>query len=713
MLMNHLVFLQSLSRNVHSAFVVVAWVWGSSVALSASPSLIDASTSRHLNTSDGRDWPAYGRTFGQQHYSPLAEINRNSISRMGLAWWLDLGPQNSATQPIAVDGVLYFATGLSVVQAVDAVSGKRLWSYDPGAAERAGLNLRHGWGVRGIASWNGKIYTGTVDGRLIAIDLKSGEPVWSVQTFDKDDAAHINGAPRVFDGKVVIGFAGSTGASRGYVTAYDAETGKRLWRFYTVPRNPANGFESRAMDAAAKTWAGEWWKKGGGGADVWNAIAYDVETDTVFIGTGSGFAQNRKIRSEDSGDNLFVSSIVALDGATGAYRWHYQTTPGDTWDFDATMDIVLADLVIAGEVRKVLMQAPKNGFLYVIDRVTGQLISAEAYAKVTWASHVDMRTGRPVERPVVRYPSGIDVEIWPSSIGAHNWMPMAYSPKSQLVYIPKIEFGVRYTDRGIELQNWQPATDRAEDFGFGGSSVVKDPTGALLAWNPVTQTAAWSIPQPTMFNGGILATGGDLVFQGTIDGAFKAHSAATGKVLWSFAAQAPLIATPITYSVDGQQYLTLLTGLGMGLMQGAGGSGRDEKYQLDSRSQRRRVLTFKLGGKAELPAARYLPLPPVADLEFQSDMASEGPGRAIYDRHCGRCHGPAAIAVIQAPDLRRSGIILSAEAFRHIVRDGGLVPNGMPGFGELTDEQLNNLRRYLRTEAHALRNRNRCATNTE
>jgi quinohemoprotein ethanol dehydrogenase len=677
----------------------------------------ETSTARYLDSSNGTDWPGYGRTFGQQHYSPLAQIDQTNISRLGLAWSLDLGPENSATQPIEVNGVLYFATGLSVVQAVEAVNGKQLWRYDPKVAAKAGLNLRLGWGVRGIAWWNGKIYTGTQDGRLIAIDARSGQQVWSVQTFPPDYPAHVNGAPRVFNGEVIVGYASTTGASRGYVTTYDAETGKKLWRFYTVPGNPADGFENKVMEKAAKTWAGQWWKFGGG-ADVWNAIAYDIETDTVFIGTGSGYPWNRRVRSADQGDNLFVASIVALDGATGVYRWHYQVSPGDTWDHDATMDIELADLIIDGKKRKVLLQAPKNGYFYVIDRITGQLISAEPYTKVTWASRIDLKSGRPVEVPGARYPNGMTADIWPSDIGAHSWMPMAYSPRTRLAYIPMVEYGSPLSDKGTDLRNWRPPTDRAVEGALGGDSESSQISndgpredlppripGALVAWNPVTQSAVWKVPHPTYVNGGVLATGGELVFQGTVDGTVKGYSASTGTVLWSFAAQAPLVGTPISYSVNGRQYVTVLTGLGMGIVAFAGVMGEPvERYGIDPRSQARRVLTFALDGTSTLPPAASAAAPP-KDPDFKPDAVSAAAGQAIYNRHCATCHGYSVIAVIHAPDLRRSSIPPVAQAFNSIVRDGQLVPHGMPKFGELTDTQLKNLREYIRSEAARLRKR--------
>jgi quinohemoprotein ethanol dehydrogenase len=656
------------------------------------------------DASDGRDWPGYGRTYGQQSYSPLAEINQGNVGQLGLAWSMDLPLGNTATEPVAVDGVLYFASGLSVVHAVDAVTGKPLWSYDPEVGKVAGLNLRVGWGVRGVAWWDGKVYVGTQDGRLIALDAKTGKPVWTQHTYGDDLAAYISGAPRVLGGRVLIGYGGSNGVSRGYVTAYDGRTGKQLWRFYTVPGDPSKGFENKAMEMAAKTWSGEWWKFGGGG-DVWNSIAYDPETDTVFFGVGSPYPWNHRLRSQGKGDNLFIDSIVAVDGKTGAYKWHYQTVPGDTWDYDATMDIELADLTIDGKPRKVLMQAPKNGFLYVIDRTNGKLISAEPYVTVTWASKIDLATGRPVEAPGARYDQGKPATVAPSPLAAHNWLPMAFSPKSGLVYIPAVDFKVNYSEPS---PSWRPATDRNTDAGanmIGGPLIgEKPPAGALIAWSPVTQKPAWRVDYPTYLNGGVMATGGDLVFQGTVDGMFKAFSATDGRPLWSFDARAPMMAPPITYKAGGKQYVTVLTGLGMAYpMNAAALAGPGvERYGLDPRTQARRVLTFVVGGKQTLPPRPVAP-PPPADPTFKPEPARFMPGAMAFSAHCLNCHGSLAVGSGHAPDLRRSAIPQDRAAFVQIVRDGVLQAQGMPRFGELTDAQLDDIRYYVRASAAQLR----------
>ncbi len=690
------------------------WLLSMSLALAACQfGQKSDSAAIYADDSSGDDWPGYGRTYGQQHYSPLEEIDQDNVGQLGLAWSMDLPLGNTAIQPIAVGGVIYFATGLSVVHAVDATSGKELWQYDPRPGERAGLNLRFGWGVRGIAWWNGKIYTGTQDGRLIALDARTGKQVWSVQTFPSDYPAYISGAPRAFDGKVIVGFGSTTGAARGYVTAYDAETGKQAWRFYTVPGQPGvDNDETTRM--AAKTWAGEWWKLGGGGV-VWNSIAYDAETGTVFIGTGSGYPWNRRVRSRDAtgdkGDNLFICSIVALDGKTGKYKWHYQTVPGETWDFDSAMDIELAEIPVEGKQRKVLIHAPKNGFFYVIDRANGKLISAEPFAKVTWATGIDKATSRPIEAPGARYGDGRTVDITPTAMGAHSWLPMAWSPKSGLVYIPTIDFQMGYSDASA---NWQVPTDRVlngANMVAGGVAMGRTPArGGLLAWSPSQQKAVWRVEHPTFVNGGVLATGGGLVFQGTVDNRFKAYDAESGRVLWQFDARAPLMATPITYRAGGKQYITMVTGLGMNNASNlvAINGPETERYGIDPLTQARRVLTFAIGGKAVLPSRRDPP-PPAADAGFKPDPASEARGAMGFAFHCATCHGSIAVGSTQAPDLRRSAIPADKEAFAAVVRGGSIEARGMPKFGEFDAGKLEDIRQYIRARTAELRGSHRAS----
>lgn len=650
---------------------------------------------QHLDGSDGRDWPGPGRTFGEQHFSPLTEINAQTIDKLGLKWALDLPVGNSVTQPIAVDGILYFAAGLSVIHAVDVRSGKELWTYDPKVAETNSSKVGLGWGIRGIAWWNGKIYTGTQDGRLIAIDASTGKPVWSVMTTDKDDRRYITGAPRVFDGKVIIGHGGAdVAAIRGYVTTYDAETGRQLWRFHTVPGNPADGFENKAMEMAARTWFGEWWRHGGGGT-VWNAMSYDPETDTIFLGTGNGAPWNRKIRSEGKGDNLFLCSVVALDAKTGDYKWHYQINPGESWDYNAAMDMEFADLTIDGKLRKVLMTAPKNGFFYVIDRTNGALISAEPYVKVTWAKGIDTATGRPIDVPNNRYETGPFL-LAPSPVGAHSWLPMAFSPRTGLVYIPAIEMEAMYSDAGIDPKSWHRPSYDAATGGVWGS--ITNKTGAsLVAWNPVTQKQAWRIPMPANVSGGVVATGGNLVFQGGIDGRFNAYNAKSGELLWSFDTKAPVMGPPISYDADGKQHITVITGAGTSL---ALLGSQLKKFAIGYREQQRRVLTFALDGKAALPDSPQYTFEPVHESGYRPDPAAEESGVMAFGMTCVMCHGADGVSAGVAPDLRASPVILSREGFDAIVRDGALIEQGMPRFDKMPDKMREDIRQYLRKLAH-------------
>ncbi|CDO35202.1 PQQ-dependent dehydrogenase, methanol/ethanol family [Novosphingobium sp. KN65.2] len=651
--------------------------------------------------SDGKDWPAFGRTYGEQHYSPLNQINDGNVDRLGLAWSVDLPPGNPATGPIEVGGTVYLASGYSVVRAIDVETGTVKWTYDPHAPEMAGIKLRQGWGSRGIAYWNHKVIIATQDGRLIAIDEKTGKPIWTAETLSKDDPLFISGPPRVFDGKVIIGNGGSDESPvRGFVTAWDADTGKFLWKFYTVPGNPADGFEDDAMKMAAKTWSGDWWNYGGGGS-VWNAITYDRANDQILIGTGNGAPWNHKIRSMGKGDNLFVCSIVALDAKTGKYKWHYQINPGESWDFNAAMDMELADLEIDGKPRQVVMTAPKNGFFYVIDRKNGKLISAEPFVDVTWASKIDLKTGRPVEAPNVRYEDG-PVTFRPTPLGAHSWMPMAFSPKTGLTYIPAIDLQVTYDDTGItrETFKWAGGMGLSPGVGYSIGDGGKDVTGWLIAWDPVAQKARWKIPMEVHLNGGVMATGGNLVFQGRPDGGFSAYNAESGKRLWNFDAKAGVVAPPITYSVKGKQYVTVVAGIGTS----AGLFGpMFAKYGIDYRTQQRRVLTFALGAKGTLPAKTPYKAVAFDDPGYKPDAALAQKGERIFNVRCAVCHGTAAIGGGTAPDLRTSPIPPDAEAFASVVKAGALVPNGMPQFGELSRTDLDGLRQYIRSRADLLR----------
>jgi len=647
------------------------------------------------NEADGANWAAWGRTFSEQRFSPLDQINTQNVSRLGLAWSLELDDVwNVSSQPVAVDGVIYTAVGYSVVHAVDARTGQLLWKYDPKVESR---KMRYAWGSRGLAFWNGKVYTGVQDGRLFALDAKTGKLVWEVMTTTPGDNRYITGAPRIFNGKVIIGHGGADfGHVRGYVTTYDAETGKELWRWWVVPGNPADGFENKAMEEAAKTWSGEWWKYGAGGT-VWNAMTYDPEYNRIYLGTGNGSPWNAQLRNPGGGDSLYLCSVVALDADTGEYVWHYQTTPNETWDFNSTMDMVSATLEIDGKPRKVLMHAPKNGFFYVLDRETGKLISAEKIGKVTWAEKVDMATGRPVEVRGARYENGPAL-TWPGSGGTHNWHPMAFSPDTGLVYIPAREMAGFYDGEGRKPGKWQMTPGDVMGLkGFFDDIPTSAGSTSLLAWNPVTQKEVWRNPTPGATAGGVIATHGGLVFQGLADGRFVATDAKTGQELWSYPMGVGTQAPPLTYTVDGKQYVTILAGWG-GAPSLLGSLSAQHGWV--GRQYPRRMLTFVLDGKAVLPPSP----PPLAKVEpleapdFKIDPVLAEKGKQVYTG-CVICHGSAAVAGGYAPDLRASPVPLSHDAFKAIVQGGALESRGMPKFEEFTDEDITALQHYLRERA--------------
>jgi quinohemoprotein ethanol dehydrogenase len=647
---------------------------------------------------DGTNWPAYGRTYGESHFSPLTQINDKTVSRLGLAWSLDLDVTNSITAPLEVDGVIYLAAGYSIVHAVDAKTGKLLWRYDPKVALAAGVKLRMGWGIRGLAFWKDRVYVATHDGRLLALDASNGRLAWSVQTLLPGSQAFISGPPRVFNGKVIIGNAGGDFVPlRGYVTAYDAADGHQLWRFFVVPGKPGTtdgAASDGVMPMAAKTWTGEWWTHGGGGA-VWNAMTYDPEFNRIYLGTGNGGPMNWKIRSPGGGDNLFVASVVALDADTGHYVWHYQTTPGDAWDYDSATDMTLADLDLDGKPRKVILHAAKNGFFYVLDRRDGRLISADKLGKVTWAERVDLKTGRPVENPNVRY---IDTEVvlWPSFEAVHHWLPQSWNPLTGLVYEPTVEMPSPFGDAGVKEKPWNPRLYTPEFSGLtlGTADVPPDAgTSILKAWDPRARKVVWEVKTRGISNGGTLSTAGNLVIQGLADGYLHAYAADSGKDLWSSFAGVAVTGTPITYRVDGRQYVSITSGPLNGSV-GAFGS-ISAQWGWDSRIHPRRLLTFALDATATLP-----PTPPptmaLVDQEPESDPVKTARGAYEYAR-CQLCHGPAGVAGGIAPDLRASSVPKSATAFAAVVRGGGLVAHGMPAFPELDDTQLDALRHYLRT----------------
>ena len=652
------------------------------------------------------DWPVHGGTWAEQRYSPLAQVNTANAAKLKLAAWLEFDTsRGQEATPIVVDGVMYVSTAWSKVYALDAVTGRKLWYHDPEVPGRKGFDGCCDVGNRGVAVTGGRVFVGAFDGRLQALDAKTGKLIWSVQTTDTAKPYTITGAPRVFDNKVVIGNGGAEFGVRGYVTAYDQATGKKLWRFYTVPGDPSKGPDGEVSDpilakAALPTWFGKWYVYGGGGT-VWDSIVYDPEMHSLYIGVGNGSPWNRQVRSDGKGDNLFLSSIVALDPDTGAYKWHYQETPGESWDFTATQQIMLATLKIDGQDRKVLMHAPKNGFFYVLDRSDGKLLSAKNFVPMNWATGVDMATGRPIENPDARYQHGMFL-MHPSALGGHSWHAMAYSPQTGLVYIPAQSFSMPYANdpkfeykpgnenMGTDQAMMQPPDDPDEL-----KKAVATNGARLLAWNPVAQKPAWSVERDGVQNGGVLATAGGLVFQGTGSGHFEARRADTGKLLWSFPTQSGVIAAPISYQVKGVQYVAVLAGYGGAY--GIGVAADEAKVRPNGR-----VLIFKLGGGAKLPPVRGSLAPPTIVAESFT-KAQVDSGRFVFTDQCGRCHGHGAQSAGVLPDLRRSAALSDPALWRSIVLDGALESAGMRGLKQwVSPEQAESVRAYVSLKAKIL-----------
>lgn len=632
-------------------------------------------------------WLSHGRTYSEQRFSPLNTITTENVGDLGLAWYADFDTnRGQEATPLMVDGVIYVSTAWSKVKAFDAVTGELLWDFDP--------QVPGGWAVhaccdvvnRGVAAWEGKIFVGTLDGRLIALDAASGNVIWDVNTIDRTKPYTITGAPRVVKGKVLIGNGGAEMGVRGYVSAYDADTGELAWRFYTVPGNPAEGFEHPILEMAAETWSGEWWALGGGGT-VWDSMSYDPELDLLYIGVGNGSPWNHTFRSEGKGDNLFLASIVALKPDDGAYVWHYQVSPGETWDHTASQQITIADLVIDGVERRVLMQAPKNGFFYVLDAATGELISAENFTEITWATHVDLQTGRPVETPEARYnETGEPFLSTHNPNGAHTWHSMAYSPQTGLVYIPI--HGAPFVFSAPE--RFEPVTMAAnQGTDFSGNAAL-DPDevlaktyGRLIAWDPVAQREVWRVERAGQANGGALATAGGLVFQGTGSGQFTALDAATGEQLWSTHVQTGVIAAPITYEVDGVQYVAVVAGTG-GSWGVIGGASNMKGYALPNVS---RLLVYRLDGRGQLPAAPQVERAPLAPPPSTASEATIDAGAPLYGIYCGSCHGGGAVGTGILPDLRRSAYLHDPQAWTQIVIGGALEPRGMTSFANVLDTE--------------------------
>jgi quinohemoprotein ethanol dehydrogenase len=663
--------------------------------------------------SDNRSAP--GRNDAGQYHSPLRSINVDNVHRLGLAWEYDARPRRGRTPrglqatPVVMEGVMYTSAAWGVVFALDARTGAELWRFDP--------DLDGAWGRRaccdvvnrGVQVGHGMVYVGTLDGYLVALDAGSGDVVWRVDTIiDRQRFYTITGAPQLAGDRIVIGNSGGEFGVRGYISAWDARTGEFAWRFFTVPGDPAGGFEHPEMELAAETWDPDSdWAAGGGGT-VWGWMAYDPELHLLYAGTGNASPYPIWFRSPRGGDNLFLASILAIDPDSGRMAWHYQTTPGESWDFTATQNLILADLEIGGATRKVLMQAPKNGFFYVLDRASGELLSAEPFVTVTWASHVDLRSGRPVVTGQGDYRFEPKL-VFPAMPGGHNWQPMAYSPGTGLVYIPAIDVPMVYrSDSDYEYRPGEfnlGATGRFPPFpdSWQRYTAGQPPAEAwkeyLLAWDPVAARAAWRVELESEYNGGVLVTDGGLVFQGTSSGYLFIYRADTGEQLHALEIGTGVMAPPMAYQVGGEQYVAVMAGFGGALLSSYPRGSAALRYENHGR-----LLVFRLdGGPVPLPPVRVLP-----DIPEPPDKATDreqiATGGALYARHCARCHGATnrdnAAGFPNLVWMNRD----MHEVFRAIVLDGMLSYGGMAGFADvLSAEDADAIQAYIIDRQHELR----------
>jgi quinohemoprotein ethanol dehydrogenase len=647
-------------------------------------------------------WMSPGRTWSEQRFSRLKLINDSNVQRLGLTWYAPLNTfRGVEATPLAIDGVLYNISAWDITTAYDAATGRVLWTYDPKISPDWARRACCGPVSRGLAAWQGNIIIAALDGRLIALDAKSGKPVWTTQTIEKDQPLALTGAPRIAAGQVIIGNAGGDFGARGYISAYDALTGKPTWKFYLVPGDPAAMPEGAASDSimpsAAKTWSGQWWKVGGGGND-WDAIVYDPKLDLVYVGTGNGSPHPQQFRSPGGGDNLFLCSIVAVNAHTGRYVWHYQEVPAEEWDYDCTAPLVLADLRIRGKMRHVIMHAPKDGFFYVLDRATGKLISARNYVPNTWASHIDLKTGRPEINPDA-YVQEKPHLMTPSYGGGHNWNPMSYSPLTGLVYIPTMEqwmvesrlpdgqfkFVLGQTTLGAGVNNYQELRKQ-----LNAVAESRD-KGYMLAWDPVRQREVFRIPYQHPGNGGTLTTAGNLLVQGTINRTLAVYRADNGAKLWEMPVDSVPVAGPMTYEVAGKQYIAVNAGWNSAIVHGL--HDGPEPFTVGPAN----LVVFSLDAKdvrlPPAPASDTVP-PPPSDPQPPEQVEA---GAALYATQCAVCHGQNAVGGVK--DLR----YLTQEKhtqFMDIVLGGQLKNEGMESFRDrLTPQEAQSIHSFLISRA--------------
>jgi quinohemoprotein ethanol dehydrogenase len=662
----------------------------------APPAAVDA---RRLNDADedSANWMTHGRTYSEQRFSPLESINSRNVSQLKLAWYSDLpaGERGETSTPLIVDGVMYVTTSWSRVMALEAATGKALWRYDPKVPGDWGINACCDVVNRGVAFWEGKVYVGTLDGRLVALDAKTGMPLWETAVIDRAERASVTGAPRVVKGRVFIGSAGGEFGVRGRQTVLDANTGAILWRVSTVPGDPSVTSESQHLPSSARTWTGQWWTHGGGGT-VWDAMSYDPANDLIYIGTGNGSPWPQSVRSPRGGDNLYVSSIIAMRAETGEYVWHYQTTPGDEWGYDAASQLILGELYVGGMLRTVVMQASANGYFYVLDRMTGELLSATPFVPVSWAKGVDVKTGRPLEDPAARYSkTGNPFLAQPGPRGAHSWHPMSFNPRNGIVYIPAM---INTAQLSVNKNQ------KASRYALTTGTTVTHPDGTpadysqLIAWDPVQQKERWHVDRPSPVASGVLATAGSLVFQGTTNGTLEAFDADSGKPLWNTSPGTSITAAPVTYSVGTTQYIAVVAGAGGATLLEGGALAQKSVPAQNSP----RLLVYSLTGTAQLPGAASIATPAVPPKPFGT-LAQIAKGKAQYADYCARCHGTDVISAGPLKSLTQSTRLADPKQWNLVVHAGLLASTGMSGFmAELKPEDAETIRAYVVARANEL-----------
>lgn len=657
------------------------------------------------NDAHSREWLSYNHGYAEQRYSRLNQIDTQNVSRLGLAWSFDLGSTRGVeATPVVVGGTMYLTGPWSVVHALDAKTGEELWRYDPRVppdyASRACCDVVN----RGVAVARGKVFVATLDGYLVALDPATGKELWRRDTFGKYRDKYtqtITGAPRVIGDLVLIGNGGAEMGVRGYLTAYRMEDGEQAWRWYSVPEDPEPPFHDASMALAASTWDPEGaWRQTGGGGTMWDSMAYDPELGLLYVGVGNGSPWNREVRSPAGGDNLFLSSIVALEAGTGRYVWHYQEVPGDAWDFTATQQIILAELDIDGSERKVLLHAPKNGFFYVIDRTNGRLLSAKPFVEVNWAEGYG-DDGRPIEVEGARARTA-PWETKPTAYGAHNWHPMSYNPETGLVYIPAqgVPLAIE-SDPEYQVDTHQPGHPMSNlgwNLGYLVNTIAPEarPFGHLLAWDPVAQREVWRQDYLSPWNGGTMTTAGGLVFQGTADGRFLAYDAADGNPLWEVPVSSGVIAGPSTFELEGTQYVSIAVGWG-----GVYGLAQRHTEQMGSG----RVYTFRLDGTAPMPDVQPTENPRGTTLVsgYDYDEQDVGPGALLYVSSCLFCHGLPGIN--NGGALPNPGYVdvQTLESLPELLLTGAWSASGMPDFeGKLTKAEARKIAAFIQSIAESV-----------